>query len=142
MFCFRICCSYLFLYYHVFLYESFFYFFEQVNVDWKFIKITLILGNYFGVEWSVKWTKNERMRLFDEWIKWIRQIWVWVFIDFLLVENIVLPNQTILLLSKKTYLKLFEIIRITVHVLSIFTAWLVMLFSNLKIKIKILYSIK
>lgn len=142
MFCFRICCSYLFLYYHVFLYESFFYFFEQVNVDWKFIKIALILGNYFGVEWSVKWTKNERMRLFDEWIKWIRQIWVWVFIDFLLVENIVLPNQTILLLSKKTYLKLFEIIRITVHVLSIFTAWLVMLFSNLKIKIKILYSIK
>ena len=140
MFSFRICYSYLFLYYHVLLYESFFYFFEQVNVDWKFIKIALILGNYFGVEWSVKWTKNERMRLFDEWIKWIRQIWVWVFIDFLLVENIVLPSQTILLPSKKTYLKLFEIIRITVHVLSIFTAWLVMLFSNLKIKI--LYFIK
>lgn len=140
MFSFRICYSYLFLYYHVLLYESFFYFFEQVNVDWKFIKIALILGNYFGVEWSVKWTKNERMRLFDEWIKWSRQIWVWVFIDFLLVENIVLPSQTILLPSKKTYLKLFEIIRITVHVLSIFTAWLVMLFSNLKIKI--LYFIK
>ena len=140
MFSFRICYSYLFLYYHVFLYESFFYFFEQVNVDWKFIKIALILGNYFGVEWSVKWTKNERMRLFDEWIKWIRQIWIWVIIDFLLVENIVLPSQTILLLSKKTYLKLFEIIRITIHVLSIFTAWLVVFFSNLKIKI--LYFIK
>ena len=140
MFSFRICYSYLFLYYHVFLYESFFYFFEQVNVDWKFIKIALILGNYFGVEWSVKWTKNERMRLFDEWIKWIRQIWIWVIIDFLLVENIVLTSQTILLLSKKTYLKLFEIIRITIHVLSIFTAWLVVFFSNLKIKI--LYFIK
>ena len=134
MFSFRICYSYLFLYYHVFLYESFFCFFEQVNVDWKFIKMALILGNYFGVEWSVKWTKNEK-RLFDEWIKWIRQIWIWVIIDFLLVENIVLPSQTILLLSKKTYLKLFEIIRITVHVLSIFTAWLVEFFSNLKIKI-------
>ena len=139
MFSFRICYSYLFLYYHAFLYESFFYFFEQVNVDWKFIKMALILGNYFGVEWSVKWTKNEK-RLFDEWIKWIRQIWIWVIIDFLLVENIVLPSQTILLLSKKTYLKLFEIIRITIHVLSIFTAWLVVFFSNLKIKI--LYFIK
>ena len=139
MFSFRICYSYLFLYYHVFLYESFFYFFEQVNVDWKFIKIALILGNYFGVEWSVKWTKNEK-RLFDEWIKWIRQIWIWVIIDFLLVENIVLPSQTILLLSKKTCLKLFEIIRITIHVLSIFTAWLVVFFSNLNIKI--LYFIK
>ena len=139
MFSFRICYSYLFLYYHVFLYESFFCFFEQVNVDWKFIKMVLILGNYFGVEWCVKWTKNEK-RLFDEWIKWIRQIWIWVIIDFLLVENIVLPSQTILLLSKKTYLKLFEIIRITIHVLSIFTAWLVVFFSNLKIKI--LYFIK
>ena len=139
MFSFRICYSYLFLYYHAFLYESFFYFFEQVNVDWKFIKIALILGNYFGVEWSVKWTKNERMRLFDEWIKWIRQIWIWVIIDFLLVENIVLPSQTILLLSKKTYLKLFEIIRITIHVLSIFTAWLVVFFFKLENKNTLLH---
>ena len=139
MFSFRICYSYLFLYYHVFLYESFFYFFEQVNVDWKFIKIALILGNYFGVEWSVKWTKNERMRLFDEWIKWIRQIWIWFIIDFLLVENIVLPSQTILLLSKKTYLKLFEIIRITIHVLSIFTAWLVVFFFKLENKNTLLH---
>ena len=138
MFSFRICYSYLFLYYHVFLYESFFYFFEQVNVDWKFIKIALILGNYFGVEWSVKWTKNEK-RLFDEWIKWIRQIWIWVIIDFLLVENIVLPSQTILLLSKKTYLKLFEIIRITIHVLSIFTAWLVVFFFKLENKNTLLH---
>ena len=139
MFSFRICYSYLFLYYHVFLYESFFCFFEQVNVDWKFIKMALILGNYFGVEWSVKWTKNERMRLFDEWIKWIRQIWIWVIIDFLLVENIVLPSQTILLLSKKTYLKLFEIIRITIHVLSIFTAWLVVFFFKLENKNTLLH---
>ena len=52
--------------------------------------------------------------------------------DSLLIEKIVLPNQTTLLLYQKTYLK--KLPRIAVLVLSIFRTYLVVSFFKLQIK--------